>query len=432
MKKINIITLGCSKNTVDSEHIMSQIEGKGYSIALTDKEREEARIVVINTCGFIADAKEESIDMILEYAEAKNEGLIDHLYVMGCLSERYRDDLIEEIPEVDSFFGAKSIVEVVEGLNVKYDSNLDSERILTTPSHYAYLKISEGCNRGCSYCAIPLIRGRHISVPMETLVEEAENLAKKGVKELLIIAQDTTFYGIDLYGERKIAELMSRLAKVEGLEWIRLHYAYPSQFPEELIEVMANEPKICKYLDIPLQHISDRQLDMMRRQTSKNQTIDLIEKLRAAMPDIALRTTFIVGHCDETQQEYDELIEFLKWAKFERAGVFPYSVEEGTYSAEKFEDNVELEEKERRAEKLMMIQEQISFENNQKLIGKELKVVIDRVEDEYFVGRSQYDSPEVDQEVYIRSNKQLAIGNFYNVVVNDAQSFELYATFEKK
>ncbi len=427
MKKINIITLGCSKNRVDSEHIMSQLAAKGYEV-VHESNDNDAQIVIINTCGFIADAKDESIDAILDFAEAKNRGEIEPLYVFGGLSERYRDDLREELPEVDQFFGARSLQEVVEGLGVAYDQNIEDERVITTPAHYSFLKISEGCNRACSYCAIPLIRGRHISVPMEVLVSEAEKLVAKGVKELIVIAQDTTFYGIDLYGERKIGELMHRLAQIDGIEWIRLHYTFPSQFPMELIDVMKSEKKICKYLDIPLQHISDRQLSMMRRQTTKAETIDLIKKLREAMPDISLRTTFIVGHCGETLEEFEELKEFVRWAKFERVGVFPFCTEEGTYSDEAYNDDVEESEKERRAEELMMLQEEISLENNQKLVGTRLKVLIDRIEESYYVGRSEYDTPEVDQEVFVRSDEELIVGNFYEIIVENAQPYELYGS----
>lgn len=426
MKKINIITLGCSKNIVDSEHIMRQLEGRGYTVVHEGVDAD-ARIVVINTCGFIGDAKEESIEMILNFAEAKKRGMIDNLFVMGCLSERYKNELRAEIPEVDSFFGARSLIEVVEGLGVEYDSKIETERVLTTPSHYAYLKISEGCNRVCSYCAIPLIRGKHISIPMETLICEAEKLAAAGVKELLVIAQDTTFYGIDIYGERKIAELMRRLAAIDGIDWIRLHYAYPSQFPLELIDVMKSEPKICNYIDIPFQHISDRQLEMMRRQTTKEQTQNLIDTLRREIPDIAIRTTLIVGHAEESVAEFNELLEFVKQNRFERLGVFPYSEEEGTFSAANFKDNVSQKTKDARAEQIMKIQEQISLENNEKLIGKVLKVIIDREEGEYFVGRSQYDSPEVDNEVYVSSNESLKVGSLYDVKIVSSQQYELFA-----
>lgn len=431
MKKINVITLGCSKNIVDSEHIMRQLNGRGYTVVHEGVDAD-ARIVVINTCGFIGDAKEESIETILNFVEAKKRGLIDSLFVMGCLSERYRDELNDEIPEVDSYFGARSLIEVVEGLGVVYDESIETERILTTPSHYAYLKISEGCNRACSYCAIPLIRGKHISVEMETVVDEAKKLVAAGVKELLVIAQDTTFYGIDLYGERKIAELMRRLAAIDGVEWIRLHYAYPSQFPEELIDVMKSEPKICNYIDIPFQHISDRQLDMMRRQTTKEQTQNLIDTLRKEIPSIAIRTTLIVGHAEESEKEFDELVEFVKQNRFERLGVFTYSEEEGTYSALNFKDDVPQEIKDQRAERIMTIQEQISLENNERYVGRVLKVVIDRIEGDYYVGRSEYDSPEVDNEVYVSSDTALNIGCFYDVKIVSSQQYELFAEMINK
>ncbi|MFI3314514.1 MAG: 30S ribosomal protein S12 methylthiotransferase RimO [Rikenellaceae bacterium] len=425
MKKINFITLGCSKNLVDTEHIMRQIDGQSYEV-VHESDDKDARIVVINTCGFIGDAKEESIDMILRFAEAKKEGLIDKLFVMGCLSQRYREELEAEIPEIDALFGARSLKEVVEGLDAEYKTELEDERKVTTPTHYAYLKISEGCDRGCSYCAIPSIRGKHISIPMETLVSEANKLAQKGVKELLVIAQDTTYYGIDLYGKRMIAELLGQLCKVEGIEWIRVHYTYPSQFPIELIETIKNEPKICKYIDIPLQHISDNQLRLMRRNTTKAKTVELISKLRELIPEIAIRTTFIVGHCHESDEEYKELVDFLKWAKFERVGVFPYSEEEHTHSAEKLCDDVPQEVKNQRAEELMALQQQISLENNNQLIGQELRVIIDRKEDDLYVGRSQYDSPEVDQEIYITPSRELRIGEFITVKITSTDSYELY------
>ena len=425
MKKINIITLGCSKNSVDSEHLLAQLATKGYEV-VHNAEDYEAKIVILNTCGFIGDAKEESIEAILTYVAAKEQGLIDKVYVMGCLSERYMTDLKNEIPEVEQYFGARSLKEVIEGLGEEYDGSIEDERVLSTPSHFAYLKISEGCNRACSYCAIPSIRGKHISTPIEQLVRETEKLAAKGVKELLVIAQDTTFYGIDIYGERRIASLLRELAKVEGIEWIRLHYAYPSEFPQELVEVFKSEPKMCHYIDIPFQHINNRQLAMMRRQTTAEQTQELIDTLRREIPDIAIRTTLIVGHADESQEEFDELMDFVRRNKFDRLGVFPYSEEDGTHSATAYDDNVSQEDKDSRVEQIMMLQEGISFDNNQKFIGQIVKVLVDRVEGDFYVGRSQYDSPEVDQEVYISSNENVTVGEFCDVLIETAQQYELF------
>ncbi len=425
MKRINIVTLGCSKNSVDSEQILAQFLAKGYSV-VHDAQVETGDTVILNTCGFIGDAKEESIDAILAHVAAKESGEIDKLYVMGCLSERYRDELRSEISEVDAYFGARSLSEVLEGLGECYDESISDERVLSTPSHFAYLKISEGCNRACSYCAIPSIRGRHISVPIEKLVSETKKLAAKGVKELLVIAQDTTFYGLDIYGERRIAQLLRELAKVDGIEWIRLHYTFPSSFPMELVEVFKSEPKMCHYLDIPLQHVNDRQLDMMRRQTTAKQSQELIDALRREIPDIAIRTTFIVGHAEETEEEYEELLEFVRHNKFDRLGVFPYSEEEGTYSALTYQDNVSQQEKESRVERIMKLQEGISYDNNQRYVGKTLRVLIDRSEGGTFIGRSQYDSPEVDQDVYVSSNEALTIGCFYDVTIESAEQYELF------
>ena len=430
LKKINIITLGCSKNSVDSEHLLAQLALKGYEV-VHNADGHDAKIVILNTCGFIGDAKEESIDAILNYVEAKEQGLIDKVYVMGCLSERYIKELQDEIPGVEQYFGARSLKDVVEGLGEEYDSSIEDERVLSTPPHYAYLKISEGCNRACSYCAIPSIRGKHISTPIEQLVREATKLAAKGVKELLVIAQDTTFYGMDLYGEQRIAQLLRELAKIDGIEWIKLHYTYPSQFPMELIEVFKSEPKMCHYIDIPFQHINNRQLSMMRRQTTAEQTQELIDTLRREVPDISIRTTLIAGHAEETKEEFEEMMEFVRHNKFDRLGVFPYSEEEGTYSATAFDDNVSQEEKDSRVEQIMMLQEGISFDNNQKFIGKRIKVLVDRIEGDFFVGRTQYDSPEVDQEVYISSNDTVTIGDFYDVLIESAQQYELFGSWVK-
>ncbi len=426
MKKINVITLGCSKNVVDSEHLMAQLEAAGYELSF-DSDRTDAKVVVINTCGFIGDAKKESIDTILSAVQAKEEGLIERLFVIGCLSERYADELREEIPEVDEYFGVNDWADIVAALGGEHSKELETERVLTTPSHYAYLKIAEGCNWHCGYCAIPLIRGKHTSVPMEQILDEAQKLAERGVKELIVIAQDTTYYGIDLYGRRRLADLLTELCKIKGIEWIRLHYAYPTAFPEDVIEVMAREKKICKYLDIPFQHISDKMLSAMKRRHTKAEAMELIERLRKQVPDIALRTTLLVGYPTETQEDIDELEAFVREVRFERLGVFPYSEEEGTYSAEKLTDDVAEEEKERRAARIMQIQEQISLENNLKRVGQTMRVIVDGRQGNYYVARSQYDSPEVDQEILIAANKRrLRRGCFYDVLITDAEDYDLF------
>lgn len=427
MKKINIITLGCSKNTVDSEHLAAQLTAMDYKVVF-DSDRTDAEVVVINTCGFIGDAKQESIDTILRAAQLKSEGKIEELFVVGCLSQRYADELRPELPEVDDFFGVNDWAGIVERLGAKYREENTTKRELSTPSHYAYLKISEGCNWMCGYCAIPLIRGRHKSVPMETLLAEAEALAAKGVKELMVIAQDTTYYGVDIYGERKLAELLERLCQIEGIEWIRLHYAYPTDFPDEVIEVMAREKKICKYLDIPFQHISDNQLSAMKRRHTKEEAITLINKLRAAIPDIALRTTLLVGYPTESDADFAELVEFVRNTKFDRLGVFAYSEEEGTYSATRLTDDVPEQTKQERVDAIMRLQERVSLENNAKRIGQKMRVIIDRKEGDFYIGRSEYDSPEVDQEIIIDSGgKRLYRGRFYIVEVSDAEDYDLYA-----
>ncbi len=426
MKKINVITLGCSKNIVDSEHLMAQLEAAGYTLS-ADDDRLDADVVVINTCGFIGDAKQESIELILEAVAAKEAGLIEQLFVIGCLSERYADELRTEIPEVDKYFGVKDWAAIVEALGSEHKAELETERWVTTPSHYAYLKIAEGCNWLCGYCAIPLIRGKHTSVPMGVLEEEARKLAAKGVKELMVIAQDTTYYGIDLYGERRLAELLTRLCRIEGIEWIRLHYAYPAAFPEDVIEVMAREKKICEYLDIPFQHISDNMLSAMKRRHTKAEALELIERLRRRIPDIALRTTLLVGYPGETEQDIEELEAFVREAKFDRLGVFPYSEEEGTYSALKLKDDVPQEVKQRRADNIMLIQEQISLENNLARVGRTMRVVVDSRQGDYYVARSEYDSPEVDQEILIPAHlRQLRRGCFYEARITGAENFDLY------
>lgn len=422
-RKINIVTLGCAKNIVDSEHLAGQL-GEGWEVVY-DSDSTDAKVVVVNTCGFIGDAKEESIDTILRFAAAKEAGDIDHLFVMGCLSERYRDELIEEIPEVDEFFGVNNISDILKTVGARYRDELRGERRLTTPKHYAYLKISEGCNWGCGYCAIPLIRGKHVSVPMEELIEEATALAAKGVRELIVIAQDTTYYGLDLYGKRRLGELLRALCSIDGIEWVRLHYAYPAHFPQEVIEAMRDEPKICKYLDIPLQHISDRMLRSMRRGLSKAETIGLVEDLRRELPNIALRTTLLVGYPGETEQDFAELLDFVRESRFDRLGVFPYSEEEGTYSATELTDDIPQEVKEARAEAVMELQREIARDSNERLTGTIQKVMIDRREGDFWVGRTQYDSPEVDQEVLIPASATLQPGDFATVRIASADDYDL-------
>ena len=432
MKKINVITLGCSKNTVDSEHLMARLAAAGYEV-LFDSDRTDAKVVVINTCGFIGDAKQESIDMILRAAAAKQAGKIERLFVVGCLSERYADELRAEIPEVDDYFGARTWDGIVRALGASEDPALATERRLTTPKYYAYLKISEGCNWKCGYCAIPLIRGGHVSVPMEELEEEARKLAGQGVRELMVIAQDTTYYGIDLYGRRMLAELLRRLCRIDGIEWVRLHYAYPAAFPDEVIEVMAAEPKICKYLDIPFQHISDAQLSAMHRHHTKAEAYALVEKLRGAIPDLALRTTLLVGYPGETEADFEELLAFVREVRFERLGVFPYSEEEGTWSAENLRDDIPETIKQQRAERVMALQNEISLENNRRRVGRTERVIIDSRQGDWYVGRTQYDSPEVDQEILIpASERRLLRGHFYDVTVTSAADYDLYGEIAAK
>lgn len=424
-QKINVITLGCSKNLVDSEHLMAQLDEAGYEI-VTDSNSTDAKIVIINTCGFIGDAKEEAIQTILECAEAKAEGRIERLFVMGCLSERYADELRAEIPEVDEYFGARSLREIVEILDAEYREELETDRLLTTPDHYAYLKIGEGCNWHCAYCAIPLIRGNHRSVPMEKVIEEAEGLVAVGVKEIIVIAQDSTYYGKDLYGERKLAELLRRLCAIEGVEWVRLHYAYPTDFPQDVIEVLRDEPKMCKYLDIPLQHIADNQLKLMRRRITKAETEELVARLRREIPDIALRTTMLVGFPNETDEDFEELCDFVQRVRFDRLGAFAYSEEEGTPSALHLEDNVPEEVKEERVDRLMKIQKRISLALNAERVGKKMRVIIDRKEGDFWVARSQYDSPEVDEEILVTSPRALSEGEMVDIRITDCEEYDLY------
>lgn len=426
MEKINVITLGCAKNRVDSEHLSARLAAAGYRVVF-DSDRTDAKTVVINTCGFIGDAKQESIDTILDAVAAKNAGRIERLFVIGCLSQRYADELRQEIPEVDEYFGARDLEGIIDVLEADKRADLDTRRLLSTPKHYAYLKIAEGCNWKCGYCAIPLIRGPHVSVPFEKIVEEAERLAAGGVKELLVIAQDSTYYGLDLYGRRRLAELLERLCRIDGIEWIRLHYAYPTGFPEDVIDVMAREPKICKYLDLPLQHISDSQLAAMKRRHTKAEACELIAKLRKAMPDMALRTTLMVGYPGETDADFEELKQFVREVRFERMGVFAYSEEEGTYSAEKLRDDVPPQVKEQRVDELMALQREISLQLNLERIGREERVIIDSKQGDYYVARSQYDSPEVDQEILIEANgKRLLLGSFHTVRITAAEEYDLY------
>ena len=425
-KTVNVVTLGCSKNIVDSEQVMRQLTGSGFSVVHNSDNLSESHVVLINTCGFIGDAKEESIEMILKFAEAKNAGQVEKIFVFGCLSQRYREELSAEIPEVDGFFGVNELKTVIKVLGAEFQQQLLNERELTTPSHYAYLKISEGCSWGCSYCAIPLIRGQHVSRPMEDLVIEAQLLAKKGVKELIVIAQDSTYYGKDIYGKRRIAELLTQLSAVSGIEWIRLHYAYPYQFPEELIEVMATNLKICAYLDIPFQHISNNVLTKMRRHISMEDTYLLVERLRSRIPNLALRTTLLVGHPGEGVEEFNELIRFVEKVKFDRLGVFPYSEEEGTFGAKNYEDTIPLEEKVRRVGEVMKLQQKIAEELNSQKVGKVLRVIIDQEEADFYIGRTEHDSPEVDGEVMVKKGDfSLIPGEFYNVKVTDSLDYDL-------
>ncbi len=425
-KKIDVVTLGCSKNLVDSESLIKQFEANGFSVA-HDSPNPEGQIAIINTCGFIGDAKEESIETILNFAEAKKRGEIEKLYVMGCLSERYFQQLKMELPEVDALYGKFDWKKIVEDLGYAYRADLRNDRSLTTPDHYAYFKISEGCNRTCSYCAIPLITGKHKSKPMEELIDEAQRLASTGVRELQMIAQDLSFYGLDNYKQMRLGELTRKIADVDGIDWVRLHYAYPAGFPYDVLKVMNDHPNVCNYLDIALQHISDPMLKIMRRNVTKADTYKLIERMRKDVPGIHLRTTLITGHPGETEQDFNELLDFVKEMRFERLGVFPYSHEEDTHSYRAYEDNIPEEVKQERADIIMQAQEQISWEINQEKIGKEFKVIIDRKEEEYYVGRTEFDSPEVDPEVLIPiENAELKKGEFYQVNITDAEAYDLF------
>lgn len=425
-KTIDFITLGCSKNLVDSEKLMRQLEAAGYNVT-HDSPNPQGEIAVINTCGFIGDAKEESINMILQFAQAKEEGQLEKLYVMGCLSERYLSELQIEIPQVDKYYGKFNWPELLDELGKNYRQELHDERHQTTPDHYAYLKISEGCDRSCSYCAIPIITGKHVSRPIEEIISEVKYLVSKGVKEFQIIAQELTYYGIDLYKTQKIAELIEQISDVPGVEWIRLHYAYPAHFPMELMRVMRERKNVCKYMDIALQHISDNMLKQMRRNVTKEETYRLIENFRKEVPGIHLRTTLMVGHPGETEADFEELKEFVKRAKFDRMGAFAYSEEEGTYSANNYSDEITDEVKQERLSELMAIQEEISAELGRAKIGKQFKVIIDRKEGNYYIGRTEFDSPEVDPEVLIaEGDNELKIGEFYQVSITNSDDFDLF------
>lgn len=425
-KRIDVISLGCSKNLVDSERLLKQLELSGFQ-AFHNSDNVDGDIVIINTCGFIGDAKEESINKILTYAEAKNEGRIKELYVMGCLSERYRDDLLAEIPEIDRIYGKFDWVNIVSDIIKRNPAAMPYDRVITTPSHYTYLKIAEGCNRFCAFCAIPLITGRYKSRPIEEILEEVRMLVGKGVKEFNVIAQDLSSYGLDIYKRLALPELIDRMAEIDGVKWIRLHYAYPSEFPYEILDVMARHSNVCNYIDIALQHINNDVLKNMRRHITKEETLALIRTIREKVPGIHIRTTLMVGFPGETEDAFNELKEFVREAKFERMGAFAYCEEDDTYAAQNFSDSIPQEVKESRLEEIMTIQEDMALESNQSKIGKTMTVVIDREEPDYFVGRTEFDSPEVDPEVLIDKDDRLTVGNFYDVEITDALPFELMA-----
>jgi ribosomal protein S12 methylthiotransferase len=424
--KVNVVTLGCSKNLYDSEILMGQLQANRFEVE-HESQTDDAAIVIINTCGFIDNAKQESIDTILRYVEAKDAGAVEKVYVTGCLSERYKPELEKEIPEVDAWFGTRDLPRLLKTLKADYKHELVGERLLTTPAHYAYFKISEGCDRPCSFCAIPLMRGKHVSIPIETLIEQAKKLAAQGTKELLLIAQDSTYYGLDLYKERRLAELMNRLADVNGIEWIRLHYAFPSGFPEDVLDVIRDRTTICNYLDMPLQHVSDKMLQSMRRGTSNAKTLQLVERIREKVPGIALRTTLITGYPGETEADHEEMLRWVEDTRFDRLGVFTYSHEENTH-AFLLNDDVPAEVKQARAEAVMEVQQGISAKLNQDKVGNTYKVLIDRKEGDYFIGRTEFDSPEVDNEVLIKAENStyLRIGDFVQVKIEKAEEFDLY------
>jgi ribosomal protein S12 methylthiotransferase len=423
--KVNVVTLGCSKNIYDSEVLMGQLKANKFDVE-HESSSDDSGIVIINTCGFIENAKKESIDTILRFAQAKQNGMIEKLYVTGCLSERYKPELEKDIPEVDAFFGTRDLPRLLKALKADYKHELVGERMLSTPHHYAYFKISEGCDRPCSFCAIPLMRGKHLSVPIEQLVKQAETLAKNGTRELMIIAQDSTYYGLDIYKERKLAELLRKLSDVKGIEWIRLHYAFPSGFPMDALDVMRERDNICNYLDMPLQHVSDAMLKSMKRGTTKQKTIDLVNKIRDKVPGIAIRTTLITGYPGETQKDHEEMLDWVAETKFERLGCFTYSHEENT-SAFDLKDNVPQAVKQERAEAVMNIQQGISLELNQEKVGKTFRVLFDRKEGDHFIGRTEFDSPEVDNEVLVDAKSQyVRIGDFENVKVSSSEEFDLF------
>jgi len=424
-KKINIVTLGCSKNVVDSEKLLKQLNAGGYEV-IHNSDDTTAGTVIINTCGFINDAKEESVDTILRFVNAQKAGNIDNLYVMGCLSERYADALKHEIPEVKKYFGVNNINDILAELGVKFRSELSTDRTITGPGHYAYLKISEGCNRVCAFCAIPHIRGKYISRPIDELVKEASKLAENGVRELILIAQDLSYYGLDLYKRQTLPELVTELLKIESFEWIRLHYLYPANFPAELISIMKENPRICRYIDIPVQHITDNMLKMMKRSHDRKETIAILNKLRNEIPGAVIRTTLIAGHPGETEQDFIDLKDFISGFRFDRLGVFAYSHEEDTYSYKEYKDEISEEIKESRVAELMEIQQNISAELNESAVGQTFKVIIDRKESEFFIGRTEFDSPEIDQEVLIGSEHKLIPGNFYNILITKSTEFDLY------
>lgn len=428
--KVNVVTLGCSKNLFDSEVMMAQLKANKFDVEHEAKQ-DDSEIVIINTCGFIDNAKQESIDTILRYVEAKNDGDVEKVYVTGCLSQRYKDDLEREIPEVDSYFGTRDLPRLLKTLKADYKHELIGERLLTTPSHFAYFKIAEGCDRPCAFCAIPLMRGKHRSTPIEDLVKHAEHLAAQGVKELMLIAQDLTYYGLDIYKKRNLAELLEKLSEVEGIEWIRLHYAFPSGFPMDVLDVMRENPKVCNYLDMPLQHATTKMLKAMRRGITREKTDTLIQQIKEKVPGVAIRTTLISGFPGETLEDHEEMLRWVEEMKFDRLGVFPYSHEENTH-AYSMEDDVPDEEKRRRAEEIMELQSGISYENNQKHIGKTLPVLFDRVEGDYFIGRTEFDSPEVDNEVLVKKSECFVrIGDFTNVKIEKADHYDLYGVVEE-
>lgn len=425
--KVNVVTLGCSKNLVDSEVLMGQLKANKFQVEHESKD-DDHQIVIINTCGFVDNAKQESIDTILRYVEAKKEGAVEKVYVTGCLSERYKSDLEKEIPEVDAYFGTRDLPKILKTLKADYKHELVGERLLTTPQHYAYFKISEGCDRPCSFCAIPLMRGVHQSVEIDELVKRAKTLAAKGTKELLLIAQDLTYYGLDIYKKRELANLLDRLSDVEGIDWLRLHYAFPSGFPMEVLDVMNKRSNVCNYLDMPLQHISDNMLGSMRRGITKQKTIDLVNKIRDKVPGIALRTTLIAGYPGETKKDHEEMLRWVEETRFERLGIFTYSHEENTH-AFNLKDDVSETIKKKRADAVMQVQQEISLQLNQQKVGQEFKVLFDRKESDYFVGRTEFDSPDVDNEVLVKAtdSNYIRIGDFANVKVTEASDFDLYA-----